>query len=416
LEQGFEIDINDPSEQYSEFEERGLMSPGNYSLRSDFQGSGEVDGTMIKIYNDKHLEDLILEQWIEKFMRNNESEILINLGDYETKLNNIRWNESDSCWKLDIKLDESYIREDHNHYKDEGTLCSIPITTEELYSNYENGSDEARSKIVYNGSALDDSYSKFRTSGRLGNHFNIFHITDQDNKLKVFSYSVVNDEEPVEIFYSLEDIEKYRLMSVDFKSVYNFGTSIYEHSEHFLDNYFSGDEEGFKEWSDAYQTILLEQTYGDALDDIIFERKVIRSNGSDWKDSEDGVASFSAWREDNKRVETQYTIYEQENKVEIPTELSTENPIKVPDYVPEDKTLIEIQPEVSNLDFDKIAKYSIAGLYGLLGLDVLASKLKKRKKKKDTLDSWDATNEIEYQMELDDLTMLATELNGDSEE
>tara|TARA_Y100000310_G_scaffold338994_1_gene430258 strand:- start:53 stop:3742 length:3690 start_codon:yes stop_codon:yes gene_type:complete len=78
-----------------------------------------------------------------------------------------------------------------------------------------------------------------------------------------------------------------------------------------------------------------------------------------------------------------------------------------------------IEPEESDkLDPLDWAMYSAAGLSGVLALDVLAGRVKGRKEKKeeDDLGKWDATREVEAQMDSNDLTMLATELNRDSEE
>jgi hypothetical protein len=85
----------------------------------------------------------------------------------------------------------------------------------------------------------------------------------------------------------------------------------------------------------------------------------------------------------------------------------------------EDNTKKTIEPEAfSALSPADWAMYGVAGLSGLLALDVLANKLKERNRKKeeDDLGKWDTTEDFEKQFELEDLNALAAGLNGDSEE
>jgi len=381
LDSGFEIDTKDPSEQYIQLKDAGYFEEGDYNLRAIFLNSGDFGGYKSDIFNDEHLEELINN----KISNDTDADILVVLNNYETRLNNIRWDESDSCWKVDLKLDEAS-GDVFTSDKDEGTLCSIPITTAELQRNYENGSNEAKSKIVSEGSALDDSGSQFRTRMLLGNHFNIFHITDQNDILKVFSYSVLRDGTPVETFYSLDDDERYRFESIDIKF---YRTSL-------------GSDRSFRE-------IVFEHTEGDSLESVISARRITLSDNSIFP-------YFGLTATDPKILETQYSIKNDSideiiNQVTNTPEDDKDYQNNVSDSEEFNKTLVTSVPENKGNIITPLA-----GVVGAVaGISLLRSLVKNRKNK-DDLGEWDVTKQIENQFELEDLTYLAAGLNGDSEE
>jgi len=83
---------------------------------------------------------------------------------------------------------------------------------------------------------------------------------------------------------------------------------------------------------------------------------------------------------------------------------------------PEDNAETEIQSEKGS-DFVALVAYTAAVASGLLGLNVLANILKKRsgKNKEDDLGKWDATDDLEGEMDLQDLDVLAADLNGEDQ-